>query len=809
MLYHHLKIALRALAKNKAIAGINIVGLSVGIACFTLFLIHVLDEFGFDQFHEKSDRLFVVYRQVGEINGSPAQNDITGPLPLGPALQTDLPDVTHFARLQDLGEVFMRTPKGVVMEEASYTDAAFFDMFSFPLLYDNGKIPLASPNDVVLTQKMANKLFGESNPVGKILEIKIEETFLPFVVCAVTENIPSNSSLNFGILLSFEKYIQTESGKENVTRWHRISSLTFVELRPGSGLTTDSDRMAQFYKKYYPEDEAQLRASGRWAKPEPPITFAFLPIGDWHFDPDFGDGDAKLAWILLGIGGIILIIACINFTTLAIGRSAGRAREIGVRKVVGASRNQLSRQFLAEAMLLSLCSTGLGVLLAKTLLPVFNDLTGKELAFSFNQFPELWGLIPALAILVGGLAGSYPAFVLSGFSPLETLKNKLKISGGNWFTQSLVTFQFVLSVGLMACTYIMLQQLDFLHAKNPGFNKENVVIVNAENTSDSEKILARFQQSLKDQPEILGVSGAELALGAKSGWSMSGFSYNGQDKQLYEYFIDAQYLPVMNIPLLTGRNFDPNLPQDPETSVIFNEAAVRYFGWTNESAIGQVISGYNSEDPSRNPVVIGVVRDYNFRSMHEQVKPMMFTNFKDYTPFQYFVRIAPGNPEPALERIRKAWAAAEPVLPFRFSFLDERLQKFYIADARMSKTIGIAGSIAVLLACLGLFGLAALSTVNRTKEIGIRKVLGASIAGITGLLAKDFIKLVVIAIVIATPLAYYFMEKWLSNFAYRIDIQWWMFALAGITAIIVAFLTVGFQSVKAALANPVKSLKNE
>lgn len=812
MIIHYLNIALRNISKNKGIAAINIVGLSVGLACFSLFLLHVLDEFSFDRFHAKSDRLFAVYSHVGELNGEAAQNSNYLPMPLGPALQADLPDVAHFARLQGLGETFIRTPKGVVRAEVDFTDPAFFDLFSFPFLYGNTMGALASPNNVVLTEKMAKALFGESNPVGKSLEIKIDEKFESFIVSAVAQDIPSNSSLTFGILLPFEKYAETEAGRESATYWHRVSLQTFVELRPGSGLAKDTARLAQFYLKYFPDDEKQLRAKGRWTKPEPPMAYGFLPIRDLHFNPDMGAADPKFALILLGIGGIILLIACINFTTLAIGRSAGRAKEIGVRKVVGANRSQLSRQFLAEAILLSAISTGVGILLAVGLLPVFNALTDKELVFSFKQFPEIWWLIPGLALLVGGLAGSYPAFVLSGFSPLETLKSKLKISGGNWFTKSLVTFQFILSIGLMACTFIMLRQLYFLRSQNPGFDKENVVMVNADATGNTSQILARFRQTLEGRPEILGVSGTNIALGAKSGWSTSGFRYNGKDKQIFEYYIDHQYLNVLNIPLLSGRNFDPNIPQDSVTSVIMNEAAVRDFGWTNESAIGQVLNGYNQEngkDPKLNPVVIGVVHDYNFRSLREQVRPMMFINFNDYVPFQFFVRIAPGDPKPALDLLRAAWAASEPVLPFRYTFLDENLQKFYVKEARTSKIIGLAGGIAILLACLGLFGLAALATINRTKEIGIRKVLGASVAGITGLLTKDLLKLVCIAIVIASPIAYHFMTLWLADFAYRIDIQWWMFGISGFLAILAALLTVGFQSMRAALANPVKSLRSE
>ncbi len=811
MIQNYFTIALRSLWKNRGISAINIVGLSVGLACFALFLLDVLNEYSFDRFHTKADRLFAVYEAIGEISGQPAQKMSALPMPLGPALKADLPDVERFARLQGADETFLvRTPNGVVEEQACFVDPAFFEMFSFPFLYGNASSALTAPGNVVLTEKMALKLFGESNPTGKTLEINIigGVHFEPFTVSAVVQDLPSNSSLQFGILMPFEKFAASERGREAATNWGQLSMQTFVELRPGSGLSKNQARLDQFFGKYYPDVEKSLRDNGLWNKPEMPVTFGLLPVQALHHDPDLGTNPA-LSLILLAIGGIILFIACINFTTLAIGRSAGRAREIGVRKVVGASRGQLSRQFLMEAILLSGFSMAAGIGLVNILLPLFNQLTDKHLYFDFQQFPELFWLVPGLALLVGGLAGSYPAFVLSGFSPLETLKSKLKIGGENWFTKSLVTFQFVLSVGLMTCTFIMLRQMDFLRSKNPGFDKENVVIVNADGAEYPEKILARFRQSLAGRPEIEGISSAELSLGAGAGSSNNRFDYEGKTKIIFEYFIDPNYLRVLKMPLLSGRNFDPNVVQDTVNSVIMNETAVRDFGWTNETAIGQVLTGYNQSDPKRNPVVIGVVRDYNFRSFHEKVYPMMLNMFHGSMPRQFLVRIAPGDPRRALDQMQSAWAAAEPILPFRYSFLDENLQKFYVAESRMSTTIGWAGGIAVFLACLGLFGLATLATLNRTKEIGIRKVLGASVAGITGLLAKDFLKLVVIAIVIASPIAWYLMQHWLADFAYRIDIQWWMFVAAGLGAVLIAFLTVGFQSVKAALANPVKSLRSE
>ena len=810
MIQNYLTIAFRSLWKNKAISVINIVGLSVGLACFALFLLDVINEYSFDRFHAKANRLYAVYEAIGEISGQPAQKMSNLPMPLGPALKADLPDVERFARLQGAGESFLvRTPNGVVEEQASFVDPAFFELFSFPFLYGNASSALSSANNVVLTEKMAQKLFGKPNPMGKALEINTGggTHFEPFTVSSVVKDLPSNSSLQFGILMPFEKFAASERGRAAATNWAQLSMQTFVELRPGSGLAKNQARMDQFFGKYYPDVEKSLRTAGLWNKPEPPVTFALLPIQSLHHDPNLGV-NPSLSLILLAIGGIILLIACINFTTLSIGRSAGRAREIGVRKIVGASRGQLSRQYLVEAILLSCFSTILGIALAAVLLPVFNQLSDKQLTFDFQQFPELFWLIPGLALVVGVLAGTYPAFVLSGFSPLETLKSKLKIGGENWFTKSLVTFQFVLSVGFMACTFIMLWQMNFLRSKDLGFDQENVVVVNASGTSDPAKTLARFRQSLVNRPEIEGVSGAEFSLGAGPIAGNTRFEYQGKTTDIFEHFIDSEYLSVLKLPLVSGRNFDPKRVQETVTSVILNEAAVRDFGWTNETALGQVLTGYNVADPTRNPVVIGVVQDYHFRSLHEKLYPMLFMAH-GRLPQQFFVRVAPGYPQQALSQMQAAWTKAEPVLPFRYIFLDENLQKSYVAESRMSTTIAWAGGIAVFLACLGLFGLAALSTLNRTKEIGIRKVLGASVAGITALLTRDFLKLVVIAIIIASPIAYYFMQQWLAGFAYRIDLQWWMFALSGAAAVLVAFLTVGFQSLKAAVANPVESLRAE
>lgn len=812
MFQSYLRIALRTLWKNKGIAAINVVGLSLGLACFTLLLLHVNDEFSFDRFHAKKDHLFRVYRYAQPMNGEPAEGDTYMPMPLGPAMKNDLPDVVNYVRLCEWGENFIRAPKQLAAMDVVWADPQIFEVFSFPLLYGDPHTALNDLNSVVLTREVALQLYGEENPTGKILEIKVEDDFEPFNVTGVAEDLPPNSSIRFGILTNYAKHAASKWGKRSVNSWFRSSYATFVELKPGSGLANDSIRLQQFREKYYPGETAELRKKGYWQGAGAPISYRLQPLAEMHTDVAVDGGSVpamnpKYGWILMGLGGLVLLIACINFTTLAIGRSAGRAREIGVRKVIGAYRRQLVGQFLAESLLLSAISMVLAVGLVFAFLPALNDLTDKKLRFDLTLYPELGWMLAGMTILTGVLAGSYPALVLSGFRPIEALQSKFRISGSNFFTRSLVTFQFVLSVGLMACTLIMVRQLNFLQTKNPGFDKENVLIVNASDM-DTKRIYPLFQSALVGQPAIAGVTSSEQGLGAEAGWSRSGFDYNGQNKQVFEYFVDPSYMQVLGMELIAGRNFDPAITSDTVTSVVINESMMRDFGWSPDDMLGQVLTGYH-EGKKAEPVVIGVVRDFHFLSLHKEVKPMMFHQFNGYQPFKFFVRLEAGKTSEGIAAVENAWTSIVPDFPFRYKFLDENLARFYKAEARWSKIVGYAGILAIALACLGLFGLVALAALNRTKEIGIRKVLGASVAGITGLLAKDFVKLVLAAILIASPIAWWAMNKWLADFAYRIDIQWWMFVVAGAAAVVIAFLTVSFQSVRAGLANPVKSLRSE
>jgi putative ABC transport system permease protein len=811
MILHYFRLAVRNIRKQAFFSAINVVGFSLGLACFTLILLHLVDEFSFDRFHAKGNQIYRMYSQIspGFRKGSGSRSPFL-PMPLGPALQNEFQDITAFTRWRTWGG-FAQAPKGLFEAEMVFVDTPFFRMFTFPLLYGTAESALADPYSVVLTEKMALKMFGEQNPVGRTIELKVEKGFEKYVVSGVAANVPSNSSFQFEILLPFERYMGTDRGKTEVDRWTRISFQTFVMLRPGSGLQNDTARLQEFYVRHHPDSESKARQQGWWTGTGSPFWYGLQPLRDMRHDisVEGSSVDPKYSWILLGIGALVLLIACINFTTLAIGRSANRAREIGIRKMVGASRKELAFQHLGEAMLISGLALLLALFIAFGALPMFNQLIDKNLAFNFKQFPELYLLLPALAVVAGLVAGAYPALVLSGFKPIETLRSKFRMGGENWFTRSLVTGQFVLSMGLITCTFIMLRQLHFLRNNYPGFNKDNVVMIDASGTDHPVLNAERFRAAVGSMPEVDGMSISEAGLGGGAGWSTSGFDYKGRKMQIFEYVVDPQYISTLGLQLLAGRNLDYAVVADTQTSVVINEAAMRAFGWSMSDVLGQRLTGYYDDNPTRDPEVVGVVKDYHFGSFKDEIEPMVLQMFSPFPRENYFVRLRPGYPGTTLNRLEQTWASVEPRLPFRYKFLDESLNNFYKNDQRWGKVISLAGSLSLFLACLGLLGLVGLATVNRTKEIGIRKVLGATVSALSALLAKDFLKLVLAAILIATPVAWYFMNIWLQSFATRIDLKWWMFALAGLATAIIASLTVSIQTIRAALANPVQSLRNE
>ena len=806
MIRNYFKIALRSLTKQKVLALINVFGLSVGIACFSMFLLYAVNEFNFDRFHKDANNIYRVYEWNAVMNGG--QTNL--PMPVGPALKQDLPGIENYVRLfNPWQESLLQTGKDIHRVKVSYADPEFFSVFSFSLKYGNAATALRDMNNIVLTESKAKELFGTYNVIGQTVQLKVDNQFRPFIISAIAKNIPANSSLHFDAIGNFHFTETTLDGKAAMNNWNLGAYQTFVQLKPGSNLPNASKRLIDFRQKYYPGEEAQMKKNGlTWKGNVQPVTYGLQPLRSMHTDTKVSDENSvntKTIWILLIIAGGILLIACINFTTLAIGRSAGRSKEVGVRKVLGAGRKQLIFQFLSESLLLSTLSTIIGLMLVKLLLPYFDQLSGRDLQFSFALYPEMIWLLIGLILLVGLLAGGYPALVLSGFKPLEILKNKIRVGGSNLFTKSLVTLQFALSIALIISTIVILQQIKYMSSRYPGFNKENVVLVDASGTN-TKKIFPLFKHELSKHPEIAGVTSASVGLGEGEDFGMNVFKYNDKGAMAFFNSVDADYMNVLGMQLLTGRTFDSAKPEDTTNSVIVNEALMNELGWTIQNVVGQQLNGFS---PDKTPVVIGVVKNFNFRPLTEKVMPQLFCAFFDQNHQKLFVRIKPGNPAPALELINKTWNNLVSDVPLQYSFLDEKIDNYYKAEQRWSSIVEWAGGISIFLACLGLFGLAALTAVNRVKEIGIRKVLGASISNIVTLLSKDFLKLIVIALAIASPVASYFMNKWLQSFAYRINIGWTVFAIAGLFVIMITLITISFQTIKAAFANPVNSLRTE
>jgi len=824
MFKSYLKIALRNLQKQKGFAFINIFGLSIGIACFALLLLYSFQELNFDRFHKNGGDIYRVYLHEGmpDADGINAQTDYSAAsgVTWGEAMKKDLPDVIDYVRLQlPWGENLIQTRNKTLRAELGFADQSLFSVFSFPLKYGTRKMALHGRQDIVLTSSRAKELFGTDDVVGKTVEIQLGTKNYLFTISAVAEDVPPNSTIKFDVLGSFAFINSYRPDFFDIgNNWHPVVRQTYVQLKPRSKLPGDAPQLERFMESYEPDFVsmsknyvAMMKKQGViWTGKGMPESVRLQPLLAIHTDTgfkawgftDYNKIDPAIIWIVLTIGAGILLIACINFTTLAIGRSAGRSKEVGVRKVVGAEKRQIIAQFLTEALLLAAASAVLGLLFAMLLLPLFNQLAGTNLRFAFGYYTIIGLVLAGVVLLAGLLAGSYPALVLSRFKPVEVLKNKIRVGGANLFTKSLVTFQFVLSIVLIISTLIILRQTKYLLDKNPGFNKANVVVLDATQI-DPDKVFPIFKQEVLKYHEVEGVTSSAAGLGA--GQNFLGYSDPSANNFADINIIDPDYLKVLGMKLVAGEYFQAGSYRDTLKQVIINETMMKARGWNVQNAVGQKIKKFQG----RTAVVIGVVKNFNYRPLSENIKNQVFVTSQNKGYSHIYLRISAGNPAPALADIQKAWHTSAPGVPMKYSFLDEDVNNYYRSEQKWTSIVGMAGGISIFLASLGLLGLATLAAVNRTKEIGIRKVLGASVGSIVALLSKDFLRLIVLAFVIATPLAWYLMNKWLQDYATRIGISWWVFALTGAGTVLIAFISISSQSIKAATADPVKSLKAE
>lgn len=813
MFRNYLKIAWRALRKNKAFAAINIVGLAVGMATCLLIVLFVRHELSYDRYHSKADRIVRVTIK-GRIGDNETNMAGIG-APAGPALLRDYPGVESFTRFYEQGTFIVKRGTNQFKEERIiFTDSTFFDTFSIPLLTSragtNPKNVLTEPNTVVLTENMARKYFGSQNPIGQTLMLGMGGLYRVTGVC---QNVPDNTHFHYDFFASMRS-IQLGD------KWLTNGMKTYLVLREGYS-TNELQAQAQVMVQRYVAPEIKLFTGvtlAEFLQKGNRFDLYFQPLTDIHLRSNLEgeaepNSDIKYVYIFSLIALFILLIACINFMNLSTAGSVGRAKEVGVRKVLGSGQRQLIRQFLTESMVMVLLALLVAVGLVGLLLPLFNQLAGKSIGP--GAITDGW-MLPGIALsclLTGLLAGGYPAFFLASFKPIRVLKGGDvvgKQSGGqhtNWVRNTLVTVQFVVSSVLIVGTVIVYQQLRFIQTKKVGFDKEQVLVLH--DTYMLGEGIQAFKTELTKLAAVRQVTLAGfLPVGASNkgteGFQPANGSPQPETYRATTYQVDADYLPTLGMKLVRGRNFS-NAFRSDSTAVLINETAAKQFGWKNP--IGQQISTVaESALGRRTYTIVGVVNDFHFESMHQSIAPLVMRYGGD--TYQIALRVQSSDISALLTVIEKRWKTRTGS-PFAYSFLNERFNTVYASENRIGKLFGIFALLAILIACMGLFGLAAFTTQQRTKEIGVRKVLGASVTSIVGLLSKDFLKLVLIAIVIASPLAWWAMNRWLADFAYKIDIEWWVFALAGLLAVGIALMTVSFQSVKAALMNPVSSLRSE
>ena len=804
MFQNYLKIALRNLIKQRIYSLINIIGLAIGMTCCLLIALYVRHELSYDRFHEKGERIYRVAVKTTIPSGT--FYDAETPFPLAAQLQIDYSEVERVVRIFFREEELVTVgEKQFVEPKIAFADTGFFQMFSFPLLRGNPRRLLNDPAAVVLSASQARKYFGEEDPLGKTLALNNR---LTFQVSAVMEDMPPNSHFHADILFSFLALSHDYLGF-SIDQWGLYTSLyTYIMLPEAHSAAAFEDKLEPFMEKY------------SFTRPDRKRTALLMPLQDIHLhshmegeiEPNTRVSDL---WIIATIGLFILLIASINFMNLTTARSARRAREVGVRKVLGAFRWQLIKQFIGESVILSLLAMLLAIALVELALPGFSQLVGKSIDFSVVGSGVLLGALLGLALLVGILSGIYPALFLTAYRPVAVLKmNSFAAAGGRaggrsaGLRRGLVVTQFALAILLISGTIITRDQLHFLRNVDLGFRKDAIIDIPVSEDEIRDKYKT-IKHELANHPNVVSVSACFKSPLSENGFSTSAYP-NGRDSGggfgIDLNFVDFDYLEQFDLQLLAGRNFSPNLPSDEKAAFIINESTMKRLGYDNpQAALGRKLpTGINRIEGT----IIGVVKDYHNVSLHEQIQPLVMMYWPEFF-YNFAVRVRPGGLPETIAHLEAVWKSFSPAYPFSYSFLDEDLSRIYAFEARITRIIGTFSFIAIFIACLGLFGLAAYTAEQRTKEIGVRKVLGAKVSDIVLLLSKEFVKLVLLAGVIAAPLAYWLMGRWLEVFAYRIEPGPAVFLIAGALALLIALLTISYQAIRAALAHPVESLRYE
>ncbi|AKD56367.1 cell division protein FtsX [Spirosoma radiotolerans] len=818
MLTNYLKIAWRTLRKQQGFTIINIFGLAVGLACCMLIMLYVLDELSFDRYNAKADR---IYRVQSDIKfGGNDMHFAAAPDPLGPTLKKDYPQVEQFVRLHQRGTwLVKRAGETTNLREANITfaDSTLFDVFTLPFVSGDPKRALAEPNSVVISESAAKRHFGNQNPIGQPM---VFENTKIFKVSGVMRDMPQNSHFHSDFFLSMR------NDDYPWGQWLSINHHTYILLKPGqAGAPTDPAVFAKNFdtilKKYVGPQAMQVLGTSmeQFQKAGNQVKFWLLPLTDIHLHSKqqvelAPNGDIQYVYIFSAVALFILLIACINFMNLATARSANRAKEVGVRKVMGSERQQLIGQFMTESVLTTLLAMILACGMVVLALPSFNTIAGKQMSIVQLVSPYYLPLLIALPIVVGLLAGSYPAFFLSSFQPIKVLKGGTAFRNINRSFKSadlrsgLVVFQFMMSVVLIVGTIIVYRQITYIQTKNVGFKRDQLLTVNG--VYSLGKQAETFKQEVMRLPGVVSgsISGFLPTPSNRNDMAFfaEGESSRNKGVNMQTWGVDYDYIKTLAMQLVQGRDFSRAFGAD-SSGIILNEAAVKVLGF--KDPIGKRV--WRFDDPQgktqKTYTIIGIVKNFHFESLRRNIGALSLV--LDANSGAASFRLSSTNLPTLMKEVEARWKQLAPDQPFSYQFMDDSFDEMYRAEQRVGTIALTFAALAILIACLGLFGLAAFMAEQRTKEIGVRKVLGASVGSIIGLLSKDFLKLVLISIVIASPIAWYAMGQWLEDFAYKIDIEWWMFLLAGLLAVGIALLTVSFQSVKAALMNPVKSLRSE
>jgi putative ABC transport system permease protein len=800
----NLLLAIRQLKKTRGFTLLNIFSLTLGLTTFLLIVCYVADELSYDRFNANADRICRLNTDI--LSGGTLTSMADAAPPIAPTLLRNYPEVEQAARMLTLDNAMLFRKGQSVIKETRIVqcDPSIFSIFTLPMIQGNPATALTTPHTVVLTGSMAKKYFGTTAAVGRILR-SVNDTF-PLTVGGVIRDMPAQACFHYDFFITMQgDGMQTDPG------WYSIFPMsTFVLLKPGTDFQSFNKKLAGFYRQFVPDYvEMEGDSKGTWY-----TRLSATPLTDIHLRSSRTDelarnGNIQYVYIFSAIALFVLLIAAINFMNLSTARSANRAREVGVRKVLGSLRSALIGQFLTESLLITLAAGILALGLAALVLPRFNNLADKHIAFNAHTLAWVLPMIAAAVLVVGLLAGAYPALFLSAFKPVQVLKGKLATGfKGAGLRSTLVVFQFSISLFLIVGTLVVYRQLSYIRNKDLGFDRSRVLVMNG---IDALANPTTFQKEVQQLPGVTGATISGYLPTNDKRWHnggsgpANGTGNNGGWTQCWK--IDDAYLPTLGMQLVAGRNFSRDYGTDTG-AVIINEAAAKLFA-IDKDPLNKTVTLAWWQTNNRKMKVIGVVRNFNFSSLRDNIQPLVFVNSLDEDAVLMAIRAKTDNWPALLAQLKQKWTGMVPSRAFEYSFMDSDFDGLYRAEQRMGQLSILFSTLAILIACLGLFGLAAYAAEQRTSEIGIRKILGASVPDIVGLLSRDFGRLIVLSILIATPLAWLGTEKWLQNFAYRTTISPWLFILAACIVILIAAATTIVQSIRAALANPVKSLKTE